>query len=140
MTVQAYPDFFNDVFGPVMQPGSSSHTAGPCRLGFLAHSLLGEDPRRLRVILDSKGSFAGTFGIMGEDSGMLAGAMGMLPDDVRLFDARDIAADAGVDYVFDFTSIAESDHPNAVKFELTGEGGEWLPWWATRPEVAWCVP
>ena len=36
MTVAAYPEFFNDVFGPVMQPGSSSHTAGPCRLGYLA--------------------------------------------------------------------------------------------------------
>jgi hypothetical protein len=23
----AYPDLFNDVFEPVMQPGSSSHTA-----------------------------------------------------------------------------------------------------------------
>src|SRR5665811_642358 len=35
MTVAAYPEFFNDVFGPVMQPGSSSHFAGPCRLGYL---------------------------------------------------------------------------------------------------------
>ena len=40
--VATYPEFFNDVFGPVMQPGSSSHTAGPCRLGYLAGCLLGE--------------------------------------------------------------------------------------------------
>ncbi len=30
--VDAYLEFFNDVFGPMMQPGSSSHTAGPCFL------------------------------------------------------------------------------------------------------------
>jgi len=35
MRIDSYPEFFNDVFGPVMQPGSSSHTAGPCRLGYL---------------------------------------------------------------------------------------------------------
>ena len=29
--IQLYPEFFNDVFGPVMQPGSSSHQAGPGR-------------------------------------------------------------------------------------------------------------
>lgn len=29
----SYAEFFNDVFGPVMHPGSSSHTAGPCRIG-----------------------------------------------------------------------------------------------------------
>ena len=34
MPVAPYPESFNDVFGPVMQPGSSSHTAGPCRLGY----------------------------------------------------------------------------------------------------------
>jgi L-serine dehydratase len=39
MTVALYPEFYNDVFGPIMQPGSSSHTAAPCRLGYIAHSL-----------------------------------------------------------------------------------------------------
>ena len=48
MTVAPYPEFFNDVFGPVMQPGSSSHTAGPCRLGYLAGCLLGEPVARMR--------------------------------------------------------------------------------------------
>ena len=66
MTVAAYPEFFNDVFGPVMQPGSSSHFAGPCRLGYLAGHLLGEPPSRVRILLDEHGSFAGTFGIMAD--------------------------------------------------------------------------
>jgi L-serine dehydratase len=119
----SYPEFFNDVFGPVMQPGSSSHTAGPCRLGYLAASLLGERPAHARIVLDKDGSFAGTFGVMAEDRGMLAGVLGMLPDDERLFESPRIAHERGLAYEFEFSHIAESSHPNAVKFVLTGESG-----------------
>jgi L-serine dehydratase len=123
MTVAPYPEFFNDVFGPVMQPGSSSHTAGPCRLGYLAGCLLGEPVAKLRVELDEHGSFAGTFGIMAEDRAMVAGVLGLLPDDARLFRSFELADDAGVDVEFAFTTITESTHPNAVKFVLTGRDG-----------------
>ena len=53
-----YPDIFNDVYGPIMQPGSSSHTAGPCRIGYCAYSLLGEKPSRVHIILDKNGIYA----------------------------------------------------------------------------------
>ena len=96
MAVAPYPEFFNDVFGPVMQPGSSSHTAGPCRLGYLAGCLLGEPVARMRVELDPNGSFAGTFGIMAEDRAMVAGVLGHLPDDARLFRSFELAEEAGV--------------------------------------------
>jgi L-serine dehydratase len=119
-----YPDFFNDVFGPIMQPGSSSHTAAPCRLGYMAHSLLGQGPRKIRILLDKGGSFAGTFGIMAEDSGMLTGAMGLLPDDERLFQVRGLARQAGIDVSFEFTDLTESKHVNAMKFVLAGADGQ----------------
>lgn len=121
--IPSYPEFFNDVFGPIMQPGSSSHTAGPCRIGYLARSLLGEDLRSVHVLLDANGSFAGTFGIMAEDRGMIAGALGFLPDDERLFDAFALADQAGIAYRFEFGELAESQHPNAIKFTLTGASG-----------------
>lgn len=123
MTVAPYPEFFNDVFGPVMQPGSSSHTAGPCRLGYLAGCLLGEPVAGMRVELDARGSFVGTFGIMAEDRAMVAGVLGLLPDDARLFRSLEMAEEAGVAVEFVFTTIAESEHPNAVKFVLTGADG-----------------
>jgi len=126
MTSTLYPDLFNDVFGPIMQPGSSSHTAAPCRLGYVAHSLLGEQPRRVRVFLDQGGSFAGSFGLMGEDSALLAGTMGILPDDVRIFDAPQLAARAGIDWAFEFGEMRESTHANAIKFVLTGQSGRQL--------------
>ena len=120
---ELYPEFFNDVFGPVMQPGSSSHTAAPCRLGYIANSLLGEQPREVLVVLDTEGSFAGTFGAMSEDNAMLAGGMGILPDDVRIFDAHEIANQAGIDYGFELKTMKESTHINAIKFVLTGGSG-----------------
>jgi L-serine dehydratase len=119
----SYPEFFNDVFGPIMQPGSSSHTAGPCRIGCLARDLLGESPREVRVTLDAAGSFAGTFGVMAEDRAMLAGAMGFLPDDERLFDAYEFAGKAGIIFSVEFGKLLESRHPNAVKFVLAGPSG-----------------
>ena len=124
MSADLYPEFFNDVFGPVMQPGSSSHTAAPCRLGYLAHTLLGEPPRRVQVLLDKHSSFAGTFGLMAEDSAMLAGAMGLLPDDPRLYQAHAIAREASIDCAFEFGEMKESEHPNAIKFTLTGASGK----------------
>jgi L-serine dehydratase len=119
----SYPDFFNDVFGPVMQPGSSSHTAGPCRLGYLANSLLGQVPRQVCMIMDQGSSFSGTFGLMAEDRAMLAGALGFLPGDGRLFQAKTIAEEAGIHFRYEFGEMKESAHPNAVKFVLTGESG-----------------
>ena len=120
----SYPEFYNDVFGPIMQPGSSSHTAAPCRLGYLAHCLLGEPPVDIRVFLDRDGSFAGTFGLMYEDQAMLAGALGCLPDDPRLFGAAALAQSSGVTYGFDFGVMQESTHVNAMKFVLTGRSGK----------------
>jgi L-serine dehydratase len=124
VSVLSYPEFFNDVFGPVMQPGSSSHTAAPCRLGYLARCLLGEPPAEIRVLLDEHGSFAGTFGLMHEDQGMLAGALGWLPDDPRIFDAAATARAAGIAFSFDFGVMQESPHINAMKFVLTGQSGK----------------
>jgi len=121
--VAAYPDFFNDVFGPVMQPGSSSHTAAPCRLGHLAGDLLAEQVAGIRVLLDERGSFAGTFGVMSEDRAMVAGVLGLAPDDVALYRAFKLAAERGVAVGFEFARLAESDHPNAIKFVLTGRSG-----------------
>lgn len=114
-----YPEFFNDVFGPIMQPGSSSHTAGPCRIGYLAHQLLQNPLKHILIELDKNGSFAGTFGHMNEDLGMLAGAYGLLPDDERMFDIRKLLREDGIGYCFAYVDFPPDAHPNAVRFVLT---------------------
>lgn len=117
--IEYYPEFFNDVFGPIMQPGSSSHTAGPCRIGYLAHQLLQNPLKHILIELDRNGSFAGTFGHMNEDLGMLAGAYGLLPDDERMFDIRRILNEAGISYEFMYVDFPAGSHPNVVRFILT---------------------
>ena len=87
-----------DIIGPVMIGPSSSHTAGACRLGLVAHRLLGEDARTARVTL--YGSFAKTYRGHGTDRALAAGVMGMATDDVRLRDALDIARERGLDITF----------------------------------------
>lgn len=119
-----YPDFFNDVFGPVMQPGSSSHTAGPCRIGRLARCLVDGKLKKITVELDKNGSFAGTFGLMSEDLGMLAGAYGLMPDDERMFDIKKILAEENIAWEFVYTPFPQGSHPNAVRFILEDEAGK----------------
>lgn len=122
--IKYYPEFFNDVFGPVMQPGSSSHTAGPCRLGKLANSLLQDEPKKIIIELDKNGSFAGTFGLMREDLGMLSGAYGLYPDDERLFDIKEILTEKQISYEFRYVNFPVGSHPNAVKFILTDKNNK----------------
>ncbi len=118
-----YPDIFNDVFGPLMQPGSSSHTAGPCRLGLMAHYALNDELKDIKVVLDKNGSFAGTFGHMNEDIGMLAGAYGLGPDSPEMFDIKRTLDEKDISYHFEFTDLSTSSHANAVRFILTGTSG-----------------
>ena len=121
--IPLYPEFFNDVFGPVMQPGSSSHQAGPCRLGLLAASLLDEPPLKVEFHLDPGGSFAGTFGLMNEHLGLASGVLGLGPDHPLFFDALEEARRRGVELSFRFVPVPESSHPNAVKIRLEGAAG-----------------
>ena len=109
-----------DVIGPVMIGPSSSHTAGACRIGLVAHKLLGEDAVRARVTLF--GSFAKTYRGHGTDRALAAGIMGMQTDDVRLRDALDIAREGGLDVTFE-VSEEDAAHPNTAKVELTGVSG-----------------
>lgn len=122
--IELYPEFYNDVFGPLMQPGSSSHMAAPCRIGYLCNSLLGEDVADILVELDRDGSFTGTFGQMNEDLGMLNGAMGHMPDYAGFFDVKPYLREHGIPFRFDFCSMKESSHINSLKFTLTGVSGK----------------
>ncbi len=122
--IELYPEFYNDVFGPIMQPGSSSHMAAPCRAGYLCNSILGEEVAEILVELDNDGSFKGTFGTMNEDLGMLNGAMGHLPDFKGFFGVKADLKGRGIPYKFDFCSMKESPHINSLKFILTGVSGK----------------
>ena len=119
-----YPEFFNDVFGPIMQPGSSSHMAGPCRLTFLCRSLLGEDVAKIRIDLDKNGSLAGTMGTMNEDIGLYDGAVGHNVDNPDFFKIFEYLKAKKIEHEICFGTLTESRHDNAVKCTLTGVSGK----------------
>jgi len=116
-----FPSIFNDVFGPIMIGPSSSHTAGPVRIGLMARDILGETPKSAHLIFDPRGSFAGTYHGQGSDVGFISGLLGWQPDDERIPVSFKAAADTGLAFDFCLEPISESDHPNAVKLLLSSD-------------------
>lgn len=112
-----------DILGPVMVGPSSSHTAGAARIGAMARTLLGEPVTEAKIHL--YGSFAETGRGHGTDRALVAGLLGMKPDDLRIPSAFEEAARAGLRYTFDVISLRDA-HPNTAVLELTGKGGRAL--------------
>ena len=123
-----YPDFFNDVFGPIMQPGSSSAFAGVCRIGNAARALVRGEPRRVDFIFHAQSrDVAGLVNFM-SDRGCLGGVMGLAPDDERLFDAPALAKRRGLAYTFNLSG-GPSAHPGSVRIHIEdGEGNRKSLW------------
>ncbi|CAK3041228.1 L-serine dehydratase [Vibrio crassostreae] len=125
MSVELYPSFFNDVMGPVMLAGSSSHLVAPQRLGLLCHYLTRSHTlEKIEVIMDTEGSFAGTFGLMSEDIGMCSGAIGLPVDSPVRNSCLEMAKEQGISVAFTKAPMNETDHLNGMKFVLTTQSGK----------------
>lgn len=109
-----------ELLGPIMVGPSSSHTAGAVRLGAMARKILGEEPIGGTIILH--GSFAKTGKGHGTDLALVAGLLGMAPDDERIPEAPKIAKERGLNLSFDSADLGDV-HPNTVKFDLIGKMG-----------------
>ncbi|AFS78777.1 L-serine dehydratase, subunit beta [Gottschalkia acidurici 9a] len=110
-----------DILGPIMIGPSSSHTAGAARLGKEARNIVGDDFKAIKFYLH--GSFAETYKGHGTDRALVAGALGMEPDDEKLRDALNIAKEKGIDIEFIPTDLGEDKHPNTVKMIFTKNDG-----------------
>lgn len=104
-----------DLLGPIMVGPSSSHTAGAVRLGMMARKILGEEPIEGTIFLH--GSFAKTGKGHGTNLALIAGLLGMNPDDERIPDAPKIAEERGLNFSFQTADLGDV-HPNSVKFDL----------------------
>lgn len=109
-----------DILGPIMVGPSSSHTAGAVRIGNLASKLLQDKPVRADIILH--GSFATTGVGHGTDRALIAGLLGMQPDDMRIPDSFLLAQEAGLEYSFTNKTIKDA-HPNTAVLSLQGANG-----------------
>lgn len=112
-----------DMMGPVMVGPSSSHTAGAARIGNMGRTLLGEEVARADIGL--YGSFAETGFGHGTDRALLAGLLGMKPDDLRIPNAYEEANRAGMAYSFRTVELRDA-HPNTALLELMGKSGKKL--------------
>ena len=130
-----------DVLGPVMTGPSSSHTAGAVRIGSTARRLLGEQPAEAEILL--YGSFAATgrghgtdrvlYEVLGRertegvfsDRALVAGLLGMQPDDDRIPHSFSIAKEAGLHFKIGTTNLRGA-HPNTAVLRLTGASGRKL--------------
>ena len=101
-----------DIIGPIMIGPSSSHTAGACRIGYTAQNIIKVPVTEVAFTL--YGSFGKTYRGHGSDIALLAGFLGIKPDDERLVDAFKIAENRGLIYTF-IPSEDDTPHPNTVK-------------------------
>ena len=109
-----------DIMGPIMVGPSSSHTAGAARIGFLTRRLLGSTPRRAELLLH--GSFAATGTGHGTDRALVAGLLGMRPDDARLPRSFELAEAAGMELTLGRAALRGA-HPNTVLLRVCAIDG-----------------
>ena len=105
-----------DVLGPIMIGPSSSHTAGAARLGKIARTIVNKPIKDVTFLLH--GSFKETYKGHGTDGALVAGILGMMPDDERLRDALLIAEKEGLEVHFLPADLGQV-HPNTVKILMT---------------------
>ena len=112
-----------DILGPVMVGPSSSHTAGAVRIGRMARTLLGGAPVKADIGL--YGSFAETGRGHGTDRALVAGLLGMRPDDLRIPQSFELAKEEGLDFYIHPIQLREA-HPNTVVLKLRRADGNEL--------------
>lgn len=110
-----------DIIGPVMIGPSSSHTAGAARIGRVARSLFGRQPKWANISF--YGSFAKTYKGHGTDVAIVGGILDFDTFDERIKTSLQIADSLGVAITF-HEEDAITDHPNTAKVVIGDDDGE----------------
>lgn len=110
-----------DIIGPVMIGPSSSHTAGAARIGRVARSLFGREPKWAKISL--YGSFAQTYKGHGTDVAIIGGLLDFDTFDERIIGSISIAQSNGMEITF-IEEEAIPEHPNTAKIFIGDEQGE----------------
>ena len=97
---------------------SSSHTAGAVKIGYTSRKLLAEPVQKAEILL--YGSFLATGRGHGTDRAIVAGLLGMLPDDPKIPDSFELAQKEGMEFTFGEAKLKNA-HPNSVQLLLTGK-------------------
>ena len=114
---------FNEVLGPVMIGPSSSHTAGPARIGRVGWQMLAEEAREIQISFDPAGSFAACYNSQGSDYGFVGGLLGIDLASEQMRNALETAAEQGIDVSFQKVPLKTVVHPNQAEIHLVGQNG-----------------
>ncbi|MFZ5968354.1 MAG: L-serine ammonia-lyase, iron-sulfur-dependent, subunit alpha [Bacillota bacterium] len=115
---------FNEVFGPIMIGPSSSHTAGPARIGKVANMLLDDEIQAIGIVFDRDGSYAATYRAQGSDYGFVGGILGIDISDENIKQSLKTAAERNVKVEFKIEKIEGDIHPNFARIHLKGKSGK----------------
>lgn len=110
-----------DIIGPIMVGPSSSHTAGAVRIGQMVRALLDGQPSYAEILLH--GSFAETGKGHGTELALIAGLLGMEPDDMRIPHSREHAERCGMGVSIKKTEIPDA-HPNTALIRVEDMDGD----------------
>ena len=116
MTTSAF-----EILGPIMVGPSSSHTAGALRIAAVARSLAPCHVARARFTLHN--SFSRTYRGHGTDRALVAGMLGLAPDDTRVRDSFSMAVEQGMDFSFVEAGDDADLHPNTVTIGMLCDDG-----------------
>ncbi|KAA6452900.1 L-serine ammonia-lyase, iron-sulfur-dependent subunit beta [Bacillus swezeyi] len=109
-----------DIIGPVMIGPSSSHTAGAARIGRVARSVFGREPKK--IVVSFYGSFAETYKGHGTDVAIIGGVLDFDTFDERIKDSIRLAEEKGIDLEFR-EEEAVPKHPNTARLLISDEEG-----------------
>lgn len=107
-----------EVMGPVMVGPSSSHTAGPVKIGRIASLIF--DDRIDEVNIYFHGSFARTYKGHGTDRAVIGGILGYRPDNESIKNSIALARDKGIKISFEEIKL-QNAHPNTIIIQLMND-------------------
>lgn len=114
---------FNDVLGPVMIGPSSSHTAGPGRIGKVAYMLLQDEPQKIEISFEEGGGYPLTYKSQGSNYGFVGGIQGIDIWDESLKTSLEQAEEKGIEVNFLILPATHNSHPNFSRIHVVGKKG-----------------
>ncbi|MDO5434363.1 L-serine ammonia-lyase, iron-sulfur-dependent, subunit alpha [Eubacterium sp.] len=112
---------FNDVLGPVMTGPSSSHTAGPGRIGYFTGCLM-PDFKSVKLIFPKSSSYATTYKGQKSDIAFAAGLLGLPLNHPDFKNSLHRLKEKNIAFETSLTDTA-CDHPNTCELVLSGPSG-----------------
>lgn len=107
-----------EVMGPIMVGPSSSHTAGPVKIGRIASLIFNEPIDEVNIYFH--GSFARTYKGHGTDRAVIGGILGYRPDNESIKNSIALARDKGIKINFEEIQLQDA-HPNTIIIQLINE-------------------